>query len=95
MQGSLQEKNEHGQEGGTSAKREGEGGAVTGRSHVDGFHVHVSCFMRIKCILIVAFEGVKTENELKREIARARGGGRENEREIARLTQHFLTLGSS
>lgn len=81
--------------GGQVQRERGRRGAVTGRSHVDGFHVHVSCFMRIKCILIVAFEGVKTENELKREIARARGGGRENEREIARLTQHFLTLGSS
>lgn len=82
MQGSLQEKNEHGQEG-TEVQR------VTGRSHVDGFHVHVSCFMRIKCILIVAFEGVKTENELKRETER------ERQREIARVTQHFLTLGPS
>lgn len=54
-------------------------GAVTGRSHVDGFHVHVSCFMRIKCILIVAFEGVKTENELKRETEReAEGDGASN-----------------
>lgn len=79
MQGSLQEKNEHGEEGGTSAEGEAEGGAVTGRSHVDGFHVHVSCFMRIKCILIVAFEGVKTENELKRD----RGGGREREGDSA------------
>lgn len=67
MQGSLQEKNEHGQEG-TEVQR------VTGRSHVDGFHVHVSCFMRIKCILIVAFEGVKTENELKRERGREAEG---------------------
>lgn len=82
MQGSLQEKNEHGQEGGTSAEEEGEGGAVTGRSHVDGFHVHVSCFMRIKCILIVAFEGVKTENELKREWERE--GEREGEGERGR-----------
>lgn len=59
-----------------------EGGAVTGRSHVDGFHVHVSCFMRIKCILIVAFEGVKTENELKREWERE--GEREGEGERGR-----------
>lgn len=55
-------------------KCDGGRGTVTGRSHVDGFHVHVSCFMRIKCILIVAFEGVKTENELKRETEREAEG---------------------
>lgn len=62
-------------------KCDGGRGTVTGRSLVDGFHVHVSCFMRIKCILIVAFEGVKTENELNRETEREgeRDKGRQRE----------------
>lgn len=37
-----------------------------------GFHVHVSCFMRIKCILIVAFEAVERERDRASARVRAR-----------------------
>lgn len=52
-----------------------------------GFHVRVSCFMRIKCILIVAFEAVERE--------RGRDRDRESERERERYRYQIFSRSAS